>query len=176
YNLSSLNSPVNGSATVTLAGLRMADLGGGSDYTVDGGASASLAGSLDNGSLTQTAILTPTAGTSIVNNTLALRATLAGGSLTVSSTTRVSDDQLTASRVSYSNFAFTVAGTPYLAQGSLVLAYAGTSGALTSGTGEITLFSNGTQIGRLFFGSGGLQIEVNGRVQPFAAPGAGAWR
>jgi Carboxypeptidase regulatory-like domain len=175
-SLGSLSSPVNGSATVTLASLRMADVGGGSDYTVDGGASTSLAGSLDNGSLTQTTILTPTAGTSIVNNTLALRATLAGGSLTVSSTTRVSDNQPTASRISYSNFAFSVTGTPYLAQGSLVLSFDGSNGALVNGSGEITLFSNGTKIGRLYFGSSGLQIEVNGRVQPFAAPGAGARR
>ncbi|MBI3349541.1 MAG: immunoglobulin domain-containing protein [Burkholderiales bacterium] len=176
YRLSSLAAPVNGSATITLANLRMDDAGANSDYTVDGGASVSLAGSLDSGSLTQTAILTPASGTSITNNLLGLRATLAGGSFTVSSTTRTSDDQLTASRVSYSNFAFSVAGTPYLAQGSLALVYNGINGGLANGNGEITLFSNSVKIGRLYFANGGLQIEVNGRVQPFGAVRARATR
>ena len=175
YSLSSLSSPVNGSATVTLANLRMDDQSAATDYTVDGGASVLLAGSLDTSSLTQTAILTPASGTSITNNGLAMRATLAGGSFTVSSTVRTSDQQPTASRVSYGNFSFSVGGTPYLAQGSLALVYNGINGGLANGNGEITLFSNSVKVGRLYFANGGLQIEVNGRVQPFAAaPGRAA--
>lgn len=169
YRLSSLSAPVNGSATITLASLRMAELNGSTDYTVDGGASVTLAGSLDSAGLTQTATLAPANGTSIVNNTLALKAALSGGNLAVSSTTRTSDGQLTASQISYSNFSFSVAGTPYLAQGSLTLAYNSSNGGPANGNGEITLFNNGSKVGRLYFANGGLQIEVNGRVQPFGA-------
>jgi hypothetical protein len=176
YRLSSLSAPVNGTATITLASLRMAEMNGGTDYTVDGGASALLAGSVDASGLTQTATLTPTSGTSIINNTLALQATLSGGSFAVSSTMRVSDGQLTATSLSYSNFSFSVAGTSYLAQGNLALAYNGSNGGLSGGSGEIALSSNGARVGRLYFGNGSLQIEVNGHVQPFAATAANARR
>jgi hypothetical protein len=71
---------------------------------------------VDASGLTQTATLTPTSGTSIINNTLALQATLSGGSFAVSSTMRVSDGQLTATSLSYSNFSFSVAGTSYPAR------------------------------------------------------------
>ncbi|MCE4555776.1 carboxypeptidase regulatory-like domain-containing protein [Roseateles cellulosilyticus] len=170
YRLSSLSAPVNGSATVTLSSLRMADVAGDSDYTVDGGATVTLTGSQDGTSLTQSAALTPTAGSSIANNLLGLRATLAGGGLSVGSTTRLSDGVPTGTRVSYNSFAFSVGSTPYLAQGALTLTFGGTNGGLAGGSGEITLSSNGTQVGRLYFANGSLQIEVNGRVQPFAAP------
>lgn len=119
---------------------------------------------------------TPASGTSITNNRLALQATLSGGSLTSSATTRVNDQQLTASRISYSNFAFSVAGTPYQAQGSLALVYNGINGGLANGNGEITLFSSSVKVGRLYVANGGLQIEVNGRVQPFGAVRARATR
>jgi len=172
YRLSSLAAPVNGSASVTLAGLRLVDVGGRTDYTVDGSASASMAGSLDDGRLTQTATLTPASGTSITNNLLSLSATLASGSLTASSTLRLSDNRLTASRISYSDFSFSVADTPYEAQGSLALLYDDVNGRPTSGSGEIKLSSKGQPVGRLYFGDGRLQIEVNGRVQSFSSTAA----
>ena len=89
---------------------------------------------------------------------------------------RVSDGQLTATSLSYSNFSFSVAGTSYLAQGNLALAYNGSNGGLSGGSGEIALSSNGARVGRLYFGNGSLQIEVNGHVQPFAATAANARR
>lgn len=171
YLFTSLGAPTNGTATVTLSGLRMADASAGSDYTVDGGASIKFAGLLDSTSLTQTANFTPSAGASITNNLLALRAALTGGSFSVTSTTRISDQQLTESHFSYVNFAFTVGSTPYVASGSLALAFTGPNGSLANGNGEVRLFSNGVTVGRLYFADGSLQIEVNGTVQPFAALG-----
>lgn len=171
YTLTSLSSPINGNITVTLANLRMADIGGSTDDTVDGGASVVLGGSLDNGTLTQTVIVTPAAGTRITNNLLGLSAALSGGSLTVGSGIRASDDRLLTSRISYTDFSFTVAGTPYVTSGSLVLGFSTVDGRPTSGNGEIRLFSNGATMGRLYFLDGTLQIEVNGTVQPFSAGG-----
>lgn len=169
YSLTSLGSPINGSATITLSDLRMADASAGSDYTVTGSAGVKLAGLLNGDSVVQTAILTPSAGTRISNNLLALSATLTGGSFSVTTTVRSSDDRLTETHFSYVNFAFDVAGTPHVAAGSLALVFNGPNGALSNGNGEITLFSNGAKLGRLYFANGSLQIEVNGRVQPFAA-------
>ncbi|MGM9482493.1 immunoglobulin domain-containing protein [Roseateles sp. NT4] len=168
YSLTSLGSPINGSATVTLSDLRMADASAGSDYTVTGSAGVKLAGLVDGGSVVQTVILTPVAGSRIVNNLLALSATVTGGSLSVTTTTRSSDQRLTETHFSYVNLAFDVAGTPYVAAGSLALVFNGANGALSNGNGEITLFSSGAKVGRLYFGNGGLQIEVSGHVQPFA--------
>ncbi|MFG6485408.1 carboxypeptidase regulatory-like domain-containing protein [Roseateles sp. BYS78W] len=168
YRFSGLSMPVNGSATVTLSSLRMVD--GGSDYTVDGGTSVALSGSTDATSVTQSVTVTPAGGASITNNLLSLKATLSGGSLTIGSTTRTSDGMLTATSVGYNSIAFTVSGTPYVAQGTLTLTFNTSTGGYTSGSGEITLASNGTQVGRLYFANGSLQIEVNGRVQPFSAP------
>jgi hypothetical protein len=171
YRFTSLGEPTNGSVTVTLSGLRMADASASSDYTVDGGAGVQFAGLLDSTSLVQTATFTPSAGASITNNLLALRATLTGGSFSVTSTLRTSDQQLTETHFSYVNYAFTVGSTPYVASGSLALVFTGANGALSNGNGEVRLFSNGATVGRLYFANGSLQIEVNGTVQPFAAIG-----
>jgi len=171
YRFTSMGEPTNGSVTVTLTGLRMADASAGSDYTVDGGAGVQFAGLLDSTSVVQTATFTPSAGASITNNLLALRATLTGGSFSVTSTLRTSDQQLTETHFSYTSYAFTVGSTPYVASGSLALVFTGANGALSNGNGEVRLSSNGTTVGRLYFANGSLQIEVNGTVQPFAAIG-----
>lgn len=174
YRLDGVNPPINGSITVTLASLRMVDTGGSSDMTVDGGATATLTGSLSAGTQTQTFSVTPTAGTSIANNLLGLRAVLSGGSLTVGTDSRAGDELPLASRYGYSNFGFTVSGTPYVANGNLALSYSAVNGSLSNGSGEITLTSNGSLVGRLYFLNGMLQIDVNGSVQPFAAAGSRA--
>lgn len=167
YRLTSLSAPVNGNATVTLSSLRMVDITGNTDYTVDGGGSVSLTGSVDAAGLTQSATLSPTAGSTLQNNTLALKATLTGGSLVVGSTTRLSDGLPVSVRMGYSNFSFSVGSTPYVAQGDLTLGYGSTG--LSSGTGSLTLSSNGSVVGRLYVSNGALVIEVNGQVQPFGA-------
>lgn len=176
YEIGSLQPPVNGTFSSTIDNLRMAETGGQSDYTINGGGSVSLSGRLDNGAIVQDAVLSPTGGTTITNNLLGLRATLVSGSFTVGSTIRAADDRLLATSMGYNDFSLTVGGVPYLARGNLTVNFDGSNGLPAGGSGEITLSSNGTQVGRLYFANGSLQIEVNGSVQPFAAgrPGAAA--
>lgn len=176
YDLSGIDPPINGSLSSTLDNLRMAEVGGQSDHTVNGGGSVSISGRLGNGAVVQDWVLTPTGGTTLTNNLLGLRATLVGGSIRVGTTTRAADEQLLGMSMGYDDFSLTVAGVPYLARGTLTMTYNGPNGLPSGGSGEITLSSNGTQVGRLYFANGSLQIEVNGRVQPFAAPGIKARR
>lgn len=169
YDFIGLQPPLNGTLSSTIDNIRVTEIGGQSDYTVNGGGSVSLSGRVENGAIVQNAVLSPTGGSTVANNLLGLRATLVGGSFSVGSTTRAADDRLLATSMGYNDFSLTVGGVPYLARGTLTINFDGPNGLPSGGSGEITLSSNGTQVGRLYFAGGSLQIEVNGSVQPFGA-------
>ncbi len=168
YRRSGISVPVSGSALVTASSLRIVD--GSADYTVDGATNVSLSGSADSTSVTHSYILTPASGVSVTNTALAARATLISGSFAWESITRKLSSQALATRFAYNSFAFTVAGTPYLLQGSITQ-NVGTDGRFIGGSGEVLLSSNGTQLGRMYITNDGAHVEANGIVQPFSLQG-----
>lgn len=171
FNITGANPP-QGSASATLANVRLRTSSNGvvdRDITGNGSGTLLITGSSTATSTTTGLTLSPGAGATLRNELSALVATFSGGSVGTRSTVANATGQAQSLRITYDNLAFTVAGTPYLANGFYELVF----GSLTTpptGSGEVLLTSNGVRVGRIYANAEGVFIEVDGISQPFAAP------
>jgi hypothetical protein len=167
-------SPPSGSATASVTNMRVRVANGNvveSDVTANGTGSESFVSSVAGADTTSSVTLTLNSGATIRSELSALTATFASGSVLVSSIMTADASQPTGERVKqlrygYDNLRFSVAGTPYLANGAYQLDFNG-DGSFGSGSGEVVLTSNGSTIGRIYATAQGTFIEVNGHVEPF---------
>ncbi len=170
YTLSSLE-PLNGSAAVTLSGLRVSDASGTtvqSDVSADGSAQARLEGSDANGQRSQSFVFAFGSGATLRNELSGQVARFGGGELVLRSLSRLSDDELLQSELEYRSLGFSVGDTAYNANGRLSYRLPA-AGQAFSVSGEIVLSSAGATVGRIFANADGVFIEVAGVVRPFVA-------
>lgn len=177
YNLT-VGALVNGNGTATMTNMRRVTANSAtppvveSDLTGNGGVSLTVSETASGAQTTSDVSITPSVGATLRNATTGLTATAVSGSLTL----RVVETALTGGdfrtdQVRYGTNAntFTVASRTYVSNGMIEVNISGTT---VTSSGAITVTENGTQIGRIFVDAqGALQIEVNGRIVPFAKPG-----
>jgi Immunoglobulin domain/Immunoglobulin I-set domain len=177
YNLT-VGTLVNGSGSGSMTNMRKVSTDGAptpvvlSDLTGNGSVAFTVSESANGAQTTADVSLTPTAGATLRNAVSGLTATAVSGALGLRSVEtdlgggNVRPDQI---RFSANASTYTVASRTYVSNGTIELNF---NGMAVSGSGQITVTENGTQIGRIFVDAQGLlQIEVNGRIVPFAKPG-----
>jgi hypothetical protein len=171
YNGLSNAQVVNGTGTSTVTNFRVfapATAGSpGLDVTTNGSVSVSIGETLIAGDLTSDIVVTPGNGASQrddLNNRLT---TFGSGSAQLRTVTVDATSRLKLSRQQFNTFVFTRGGVQYTASGFVELTFDATTSAFTGGSGEITLSTGNTQVGRIFATNQGLFIEVNGQTEPF---------
>jgi hypothetical protein len=177
YNLT-VGAFVNGTGSGSMTNMRSVSTDGApapvalSDLTGNGSVAFAVSESANGAQTTSDVSLTPTAGATLRNAVSGLTATAVSGALNVRSVqTDLGGGNFRADQIRFSATAstYTVASRTYVSNGTIELNFTGTS---VSGSGQITVTENGTQIGRIFTDAqGALQIEVNGRIVPFGKPG-----
>ncbi|AKJ29272.1 hypothetical protein [Caldimonas brevitalea] len=164
YNITSLH-PQTGSMSSQVTALRLQDVDSASpeaqDITVTGTVGATYTGSSTADESTQRSVITLHAGTTLLSATSGLTASFQQSTLVSEVITPKAGGNPRWS-TGYQNVSFTAGGASYTADGTLE--FGGTSLAVT---GEVIVKRNGAVLGRMFGSPAGLQIEVDGKVQPF---------
>jgi hypothetical protein len=168
YTLSLNQALVNGSGTATMTNMRRIDRDNGqvqSDVTGNGVVAVSSSATLVSGNERTEFVVTPSAGATLLNSRNNVLATFSSGSLLFRSVTNSASGAVSTVRQQANTLAFTVGGVLYVADGFIEQTFG--NGAPTA-SGEITLRTGNTQIGRIFVNAqGGLSVEVNGQILPF---------
>jgi Immunoglobulin I-set domain len=164
------NGLSNGNGTATLTNLRETRFDGGtpnvtSDITGNGAVAASVNETLANAEKTSVIVITPGAGATLRSELTGVTAAFQSGTVQLRLVGSTTNPQIRSTRVQYNALRFTVGGVEYLANGFYEVATS--ASGFTSGSGEVTLRSGSTLIGRIFANSSGVFIEVTGQVQPF---------
>ena len=162
--------PLNGSITAAVNNMRMRHASGGSldlDLSANGSGTAMLTSSVNGSAFAFALDLGVDSGSTLTNGLSSLTATFATGSVSFSA----SDDGagLRQFSLGYNNLHFSISGVDYVADGTYTVTR--DAGGNYNGSGEVTLTSDGAQVGRLFAGPGGQFMEADGSVQGFSVRG-----
>jgi hypothetical protein len=163
---------LNGTATGTMTNMRVRETSGATvdrDITGNGSVSGTLSGSIVGGNENSTINFTIAPGATLRSGLSNLTATFSAGTQQIQQTVNPAGIPLT-SVVTLNDSTYAVAGTTYVASGSLTTQI-NPQGLQVTGSGQIVVSANGAQVGRIFYSNNVLSVEVNGQVVPFSRGG-----